>query len=213
MIRINLYPAKPVKKKEKVVLVDLLIFLLVFIVCGASLWIVNGWINEKIEMQERANNIKQMKIDSIRQQIKDHDQIKKQLEEISAREKIIQELIAARTGPVQMLVELMNLLSEGKGPSIRPDEYKEMLKKDPSSGFNPQWDVRRLWLKSFEEKEREVLIKGEALSNEDVGEFLRRLKISNFFWDEELLKTSSEPAQDSTVRIVKFEIKSKIRYR
>ncbi len=213
MIRINLYRAKVARKRERVALAEALLFLLVALVCGAVIWIVNGWVNEKIEIQERTNDIKKMKIESIRQEIKDHEEIKRQLSEIEAREKIIQELIAARTGPVQMLVELMKILSSGKGPSIRPEEYREMIRRDPTSGFNPEWDTRRLWLTSFEEKERSVVIKGEAMSNEDVGEFLRRLKISGYFFDEELIKTKSEKLSASNASIVKFEMKCKIRYR
>ena len=213
MIRINLFPAKPVKKKGKAGLVDALVFMLVVVVCTAIIWIVNGWMNEKIDVQSRANNLKKMKIESIRQEIKDHNEIKRQLTEIEAREKIIQELMAARTGPVQMLVELMGILSAGKGPSIRSDEYKEMLKRDPTSGYNPEWDTRRLWVSSFDEKDRTVIIKGEAMSNEDVGEFLRRLKISNYFYDEELIKTKTEKVANSSATVIQFELKCKIRYR
>ena len=213
MIRINLYPTKPIKKKERAGAVDILVFVLVLAVCGAVVWIVNGSISEKVETQNRTNNVKKMKIDSIRQEIKDHDQIKRQLQEIEAREKIIQDLIAARTGPVQMLVELSNILSIGKGPSIRPDEYKEMLQHAPSSGFNPEWDPRRLWLQEFEEEDRAVIVRGEAMSNEDVGEFLRRMKISKYFFNEELVKTKQEKADGSSAMIVAFEIKCNIRYR
>jgi Tfp pilus assembly protein PilN len=100
MIRINLYPTKPVKKKEKAGIIDLVVFLLVTLVCAAAIWFINGMISEKIERQTLANDTKQTKIASIKQSIQDHDQIKAQLAEIEAREKIIQELIAARTGPV-----------------------------------------------------------------------------------------------------------------
>lgn len=213
MIRINLYPKKAFKKEEKIVTVDFLIFLLVVIVCGAIMWVVNSYINDKLQVQSRANNMMQMKINSIKQEIKDHDKIKQQLKEIEEREKIIQELVAARTGPVQMLVELSDILSVGKGPSIKPEEYQEMLKRDPSSGFNPEWDPRRLWLTGFEEKDREVVIQGEAMSNEDVGEFMRRMKISRYFFDEELVKTKAISKQESKASIVAFEIKCKIRYR
>jgi hypothetical protein len=51
------------------------------------------------------------------------------------------------------------------------------------------------------------------MSNEDVGEFLRRLKISNYFYDEELVKTKSEKVSSSSVMITQFELKCKIRYR
>lgn len=213
MIKINLYPTKPVKKKKRAGAIDALVFLLIMVVCGAVIWIVHGSISEKIDTQKGTNNRKQMKIDSIRQEIEDHDSIKAQLAEIEAREKIIQELVAARTGPVQMLVELSNIMSLGKGPSIRPEEYREMLKRDTSSGFNPEWDPRRLWITAFEEEDREVTLNGEAMSNEDVGELLRRMKISKYFFNEELVKTQSFESTETTVMIVAFEITCNLRYR
>jgi type IV pilus assembly protein PilN len=154
-----------------------------------------------------------MKIESIKQEIKDHDEIKAKLTEFEAREKIIQELVAARTGPVQMLVELSNILSLGKGPSIRPEEYQEMLKRDPASGFNPEWDPRRLWLTRFEESDREVILEGQAMSNEDVGELLRRIKISKYFFNEVLVKTRTEKSAETTAVVIAFELKCNIRYR
>jgi len=213
MIKINLYPTKPVKKKKRAGAIDALVFLLVMVVCGAVIWIVHGSISEKIDTQKRTNDMKQMKIDSIRQEIEDHDSIKAQLAEIEAREKIIQELVAARTGPVQMLVELSNIMSLGKGPSIRPEEYRELLKRDPASGFNPEWDPRRLWITAFEEEDREVTLNGEAMSNEDVGELLRRMKISKYFFNEELVQTKSFKSTETTVMIVAFKITCNLRYR
>ena len=213
MIRINLYPTKPVKKKERAGAVDALVFLLVTVVCAAVIWIVHGSISEKIEKQKRTNDIMSMKIESIKQEIKDHDEIKAKLTEFEAREKIIQELVAARTGPVQMLVELSNIMSLGKGPSIRPEEYQEMLKRDPASGFNPEWDPRRLWLTRFEESDREVVLEGQAMSNEDVGELLRRIKISKYFFNEELVKTKTEKSTETTAMVIAFELKCNIRYR
>jgi type IV pilus assembly protein PilN len=213
MIRINLFPTKPVKKKERTGAVDALVFLLVTVVCAAVIWIVHGSINEKIDKQKRTNDILAMKIESIKQEIKDHDEIKAKLTEFEAREKIIQELVAARTGPVQMLVELSNILSLGKGPSIRPEEYQEMLKRDPASGFNPEWDPRRLWLTRFEESDREVLLEGQAMSNEDVGELLRRIKISKYFFNEVLVKTRTEKSAETTAVVIAFELKCNIRYR
>jgi hypothetical protein len=88
-----------------------------------------------------------------------------------------------------------------------------MLKRDPSSGYNPEWDPRRLWLLSFEEKDREVTVTGEAMSNEDVGEFLRRIKISTYFFGEQLVKTQTRPAGEVQTIIIAFEIKCSVRYR
>jgi len=212
MIRINLLPRKPIKRKGKGGL-DVLVLACVLLVEAGIIYFLYSSLNGKIDDQKRVNSIKQAKIDSMKADIKDHEQIKAELTEIEAREKIIQELVAGRTGPVQMLVELASILSPAVGPSILKERYQELLKRDPSAGFNPEWDTRRLWILSFKEKDRQVEMDGQAMSNEDVGEFLRRLKLSDYFIDESLIKTAEVPAKDSSVSIVSWKIKCKIRYR
>lgn len=212
MIRINLLPRKPVKRKGKGG-IEILVLVCVLIVVGAVLYFMYSSLNGKVEDQKRANAIKLAKIDSIKADIKDHEKIKTELEEIDAREKIIQELIAGRTGPVQVLMELATILSLGSGPSVHKEQYQELLKRDPSAGYNSEWDSRRLWLTTFKEENREVEFHGMAMSNEDVGEFLRRLKLSDYFYAETLVKTAEVTVPKSNVPIVSWELKCKIRYR
>jgi type IV pilus assembly protein PilN len=212
MIRINLLPRKPVKRKGKGGL-DILILLCVIVAEAAVLYFLYSSLSGKVEDQQRANGIKQAKIDSIEADIKDHEMIKAELEEIDAREKIIQELIAGRTGPVQMLMELSTILSLGAGPSLHKETYQELLKRDPSAGYNPEWDSRRLWVTHFQEEDRQVEMEGKAMSNEDVGEFLRRLKLSDYFYAETLVNTKEVSVAKSSVPIVSWKIKLKVRYR
>jgi type IV pilus assembly protein PilN len=212
MIRINLLPRKPVKRKGKGGL-DILILLCVLVAEAAVLYFLYSSLSGKVEDQQRANGIKQAKIDSIQADIKDHENIKAELEEIDAREKIIQELIAGRTGPVQMLMELSTVLSLGSGPSLHKDKYQELLKRDPSAGYNPEWDSRRLWVTHFQEEDRQVEMEGRAMSNEDVGEFLRRLKLSDYFYAESLVNTREVSVEKSSVPIVSWKIRLKVRYR
>jgi type IV pilus assembly protein PilN len=211
MIRINLLPRKAVKRKARGG-VELLIMVSALVVELAVLYFLFSSLSGRVEDQRRANGIKQAKIESIKADIKDHEQIKSALEEIDAREKIIQELVAGRTGPVQVLMELAAVLSSGGGPLIHKEWYQELLKRDPSAGYNPEWDTRRLWITSFKEQNREVEMAGAAMSNEDVGEFLRRLKLSGYFYDESLVKTAEIGAKESNVPIVSWRIKCKIRY-
>lgn len=211
MIRINLLPSKPVKHATRGGL-DVLVLLLVLLIEGAAIFLLYSSVSGKVDDQKRENGIKQSKIDSIKADIKDHEAIKAELAEIEAREKIIQELIAGRTGPVQMLMELSAILGQGGGPTVDKEEYQELLKRDPTAGYNPEWDARRLWLTSFKETNREVEMSGQAMSNEDVGEFLRRLKLSNYFFDEILVKTAEQRVTKSSHPVVGWNIKCKIRY-
>ena len=51
------------------------------------------------------------------------------------------------------------------------------------------------------------------MSNEDVGELLRRIKISKYFFNEELVKTKTEKSEETTAMVIAFELKCNIRYR
>ena len=212
MIRINLLPRKAVKRRSRGEL-ELLVLLLVLVIEGVGIYLVWSSISGKVEDQQRENDMKRAKITAIKEDIKDHDAIKTELSEIEAREKIIQELIAGRTGPVQVLMELSSILSQNGGPSVDKEWYQELLKRDPSAGYNPEWDSRRLWITSFTEKDREVELDGEAMSNEDVGELLRRLKLSSYFFAETLVRTAEAKTKDSTVPLIEWKIRCKVRYR
>ena len=80
-----------------------------------------------------------------------------------------------------MMRELSDILTPGKGPTFNKEQYEEEIKRNPNAGFNPNWDTRRAWLISYAEKNHAVKIKGGAKSDEDVAEFLKRLKVSAFF--------------------------------
>ena len=81
---------------------------------------------------------------------------------------------------------------------------------NPYAGFREGWDVRRLWLKSFNEHERVCEIAGEARTNEDVAEFLRRLSISELF--EEVVLERTAGATAGTESVIAFDLNCRVRY-
>ena len=128
---------------------------------------------------------------------------------------------AARTGPVHVLLEISNIVSKNGRPHIDHDKYQEMVQFDPTSGYDESWDYRRLWLDSIREESREVRIAGQALTHEDVAEFLRRINLSNFFTSSELISTDVKapslkalmnPIENSDP-VVHFTINAMVRYR
>ena len=48
------------------------------------------------------------------------------------------------------------------------------LQSQEDNGWNVSWDPGRLWVTQFEEEEKSVKIRGEAMAHEDVTEFYRR---------------------------------------
>jgi len=216
MIRINLLPVKQARKRESGRNQILILVIIVLVECGLCYLILNQ-VESKISRQTKENDVIQTQIEQIKREIQDQEKITLQLKEIEEREKIIADLQAARTGPVFMLWELSKIISQGGGPSLDKEKYQEMLRIDPASGYDETWDFRRIWIVAFTERNRQVSIVGYGLTHEDVAEFLRRLNLSDFFFDPILESTSVTKASgiksNVTTNAVTFSIASKVRYR
>jgi type IV pilus assembly protein PilN len=109
-------------------------------------------------------------------------------------------------------MELSQLLSEGGGPSVSPERLAALRRDNPLAGFNPGWDVRRLWLTAFTEQNRRCSIRGFGKTNEDVAELLKRLNLSNLFEKVTLQATSSATEPVTNQPIVNFELSCQVRY-
>jgi Tfp pilus assembly protein PilN len=126
---------------------------------------------------QRANRDLDREIADLEQRTARLDELRAQLARSVRLEEVVAELNAARTGPLRVMMELSRILSVPGGPTIDPEALERQRQVNPYAGFREGWDVRRLWLKSFTESERVCEIAGEARTNEDVAEFLRRLSL------------------------------------
>lgn len=228
MIRINLIPVKRAKKVYSIV-TQLILFIVILVVIAIVLVFIDGIKRQKKdELFIQVGDVN-LKIDKIKRQISDHSQIKSNIEKIEYKQKIIDDLESRRSGPAYFLIELSNILSKTKGPHINPQRYQSIITVDRSDGYNPTWDGQRLWLSSILEENREVDIKGDALSNQDVSEFLRRLELSDFFYNVNLVETSqrefdvskllpatkqgqSSAATKANYTVISFQIHCRVRY-
>jgi type IV pilus assembly protein PilN len=110
-----------------------------------------------------------------------------------------------------MLLELSRILSEGGGPTVPADQLDQMRRDSPLTVYNPGWDVRRLWIESFEETAHKCTISGFGKTNEDVAEFLRRLNISEVF-DKITLTSTSAAGDREGGTAVKFSLSCEVKY-
>jgi type IV pilus assembly protein PilN len=159
------------------------------------------------------NNVIQGQIDAINKQIADHPAITARLKELRDREDAIQKLQSARTGPTSTLLELSHLLTiGGRGPTTDRDKLEQMKRDNPTEVYNVNWDPRRLWLTSYQEKDRVVKMAGLARDGEDVSELERRLKLSDYFTEVKLLPGSkiTEPATHQ--ELFQWQLSAKVRY-
>lgn len=151
-------------------------------------------------------------IDSVKRQISNHTEIKDQLKELRDREEAIQKLQSARTGPTATMLELSRIMTPGRGPTVDRDKLEQLKRDNPSSVPNPNWDARRLWILSYKENDRTVKLVGLARDGEDVSEFLRRLSLSDYFYEVKLLPATKTLDTVSKLELLKFEMSAKVRY-
>jgi type IV pilus assembly protein PilN len=151
-------------------------------------------------------------IDDIKKQISNRDEIKNQLKELRDREDAIQKLESARTGPTSVLLELSHLLTPGRMPTVDRDKLEQLKRDDPQSVPSPSWDARRLWLTKYDELDRKVNLEGLARDGEDVSEFLRRLQVSDFFYDVKMLPALKIMDNVTHIELVQFKVSAKVRY-
>ena len=215
MIRINLLPEKRAAQRRTAaaegqawiaIVVGVLIFEIVM------LMLLQKSKNDELAKLQKHNQEVQANIDDIKRQISNRDAIKAQLKELRDREDAIQKLESARTGPTSVMLELSHILTPGRMPTADRDKLEQLKRDNPQAVPNLNWDARRLWLLSYDEVDRNVQLTGLARDGEDVSEFLRRLTLSDFFYDVKLLPAAKSVDNVSHLELVRFELSAKVRY-
>lgn len=213
MIRINLLPQKrEARRAAEGSQTWLFVVLGVVLLEAIVLIFVHKAKEDELKKVVQQNQKIDAQIGDIKRQISNHGEIKAQLKELRDREEAIKKLQSARTGPTETLLELAKLLTTGRGPTVDRDKLEQLKRDNPGAVPNMAWDSRRLWLTSYAETERRVRIVGQARDAEDVSEFLRRLSLSDYFYEVKLLPASKAVDKDTHLELLKFELSAKVRY-
>ncbi|MCC6553756.1 MAG: PilN domain-containing protein [Polyangiaceae bacterium] len=214
MIRVNLLPQKNrARSAPQASQRWLLVTLGVVILQVISLFWFHQTKLEELDEQTRKNNLLQSQIADIRKLVANHEEIKKALAVLRAREDAIAKLQSARSGPTAVLLELAQILTTGKGPTADPDKLAQLRRENPLAVYNPSWDTRRLWLTSYVELDRTVRVEGLARDGNDVYELAQRLKLSSYFYDVQLLPGKREQQNaKAKIDVVSFALQLKVRY-
>lgn len=211
MIKINLLPVKAAKRREQGQK-QLLAGIVVFSATLVAIIVFHGMQVSETNAMRAHNQQLSRDIAKLKTEIGDYDVIKAQRDELVRQRDAIKRLQANRSGPVWLMRELSDILTPGKGPTFNKDQYEEQIKRDPNAGFNPNWDTRRAWILSYAEQNHEVKIKGAAKSDEDVAEFLKRLKVSAFFSDVYWQQTQPQVDSKLNVSYVTFDVTCRVNY-
>ncbi len=216
MVRVNLLPERKLAKTRGAASEPAQLWIVAFL-AAMLVEIFVLIVVEKVKRDELADVVSktqavQAKIGNITGQIKDHDSIRAQLQELRDREDAIQKLQSARTGPTATLMELSRILAIGRGPTTDADKLAQMRRDNPTAAFNPNWDPQRLWLTTYTEQERALKMTGFARDSEDISELQRRLMLSDYFFDVKLLPGAKVVDDKTKLELVKFELSAKVRY-
>jgi type IV pilus assembly protein PilN len=214
MIRINLLPVKAAQRRasgQRQLLIGALVVMVGMLGALGFHWVAETRLDRvKAEVAAVRADIERMKKD-----LGDYDLIVAQRENLIRQKAAIRKLQDSRSGPAFLMRELSDMLTKDKGPTTSKEQYDALLKKDPNAGFNPNWEPKRAWLLSYVEKDHVAVIKGAAKSDEDVAEFLKRMKLSAFFVKDSVYWQQTQPQVDSklnNVTYVTFDVTARVNY-
>ena len=213
MIRVNLLPQKRRKAgsggRGELWLVACLLSVALEVVGCLVLY---GQKQDELTQELDRNKALEGQIKQIKDVSKNHEELKQKLSALRDREEAIAKLQSARSGPTAMLLEVARLLTPGRGPSVDPNELSKIRRENPTQDYNGNWDPRRLWLTKFVEQDRTVRLEGIARDGEDVSELARRMNLSTFFDDVQLLPAKRDTEKESGLPMVSFKLEAKVRY-
>jgi type IV pilus assembly protein PilN len=216
MVRVNLLPDRKQAKTRTPVAEPGQLWLLVVLGVIAlqiiALIVVHFDRQSALKKIVSQNQQIQSEVDGIKRDIANHGEIKAQLKELKDREDAVLKLQAGRTGPTSVLMELSKILTKDRGPTIDRDRLEQMKRDNPTAVMNPNWDVRRVWLTSYNEIERQVKLTGLARDGEDVSELQKRLMLSDYFYDVKLLPGGTVIDHATKAELKRFEFSAKVRY-
>jgi type IV pilus assembly protein PilN len=192
MIRINLLPYREVREKENI-RKQISIFFLSF------LFVVVILIGFNISLQKRidglntkiANNKKLLT--KFEKQAKEVDRIKKEFNNLEKKTKVIKNLEKKRKDAFCLLDNMTKIVPENTS----------------SSGSDPLSDkdnksAKRLWFTNFEAKGNHIVIKGIAMDNKTVADFMTRLEVSKLYKNVNLKTLKQQKI--SKLNLKSFEI-------
>jgi len=171
-------------------------------------FVFSGRLEEQLAQNQRLEE----EIATLNQKSAQLDTLRTQLERSQQLEGVVNELNEARLGPTRVLRELSRILSVDGGPTVDPEELERIRQENPLAGMNKGWDVRRLWVTSFEEADRSVRMTGLGRTNEDVAEFLQRLSLSELFDQVTLEKTEAEVEDQTGLSFISFTLTANVTY-
>ena len=169
MIRINLLPYRAARKKENIRR-QIGIFFFSLLVVVAALLFYNMRLQHKIDVLNAKIAENKTILAKYENQAKEVDRIKKAFNNLEKKTKVINNLETKRNDAVFLMDNMTKLVAEN---TLIP-ESNSLSDKDNTP-------VKRLWFTNFEAKGNKISIKGIAMDNKTVADFMTRLERSKLY--------------------------------
>jgi type IV pilus assembly protein PilN len=193
MIRINLLPYRAARKKENI-RKQIGIFFLSLLVVVAILLFSNMRLQKKIDVLNTKITENKAMLAKFENQAKEVDRIKNAFHKLENKTKVIKSLETKRNDAVCLLDNMTKLVAENTLSSSGSDSL-------PDKDNTP---VKRLWFTNFEAKGNNIDIKGIAMDNKTVADFMTRLESSKLYKNVNL-KTLKQQ-KTAKLNLKRFEI-------
>ena len=192
MIRINLLPYRESRKKATI-LRQINIFLVVFFVVFVALFYYSIWLGNKInDLNTKIKTTKTI-LAQAEMQAKKVDQIQKELDKLGHKTDVIKNIEMNRRAPVILLENMTKMVNE-----------KAFISSPDTSTSNDNRPVKRLWFNSFESSGEKINIKGIALDNKTIADFMSRLEDSKLYTNVNLKTITQQKV--NKLNLKKFQI-------
>ncbi len=181
MIRINLIPFRAARKKENIRRQVSLFLLSFFLVLILLVWF-NFSLSKKIEVLNDKVKSTQRELDTYREINREIAEIKNKLKILKAKTEVIEKLQASRREPVRMLDKMTELVVP-KRMWFTKFKASEKVSKDaaPTTKKGKKGQPNKKVKPSKPETITVLEIKGVALDNKTVADFMTRLEGSPVF--------------------------------
>ncbi len=176
MIRINLLPYRAERKKENIRR-QVGIYTLSVMLVAIGCYYYHLRLNSRIKKLRAEINYTNSQVAKYKKINREIEEIKKKLAILERKTKVIKSLDADRKGPVIMLDELYHLLVQ-----------------------------KRMWYTQLSEKNNLIKLKGVALDNQTVADFMTRIEKSKRFSNVRLNSIRKETLKSKHINLKKFEV-------
>jgi len=177
MIKINLIPSKEIEKFEDIKRELTIFILLCLLIFSIAMYLTINLKNEKNKIRYQ--------LKTIQTELKNYQGIEKKLIQLKKEKRIIEKKL-----------KIISDLKKQRGYVV--SILRELV---------AQFPVGKMWFEELELNGTNLTIKGVALDNEVIAEFMRRLKRSTYFIQVELIKAEKRQIQDLNFKSFTLECK------